>query len=127
MPHQCVRCNTIYPDGAEELLKGCKCGGRFFFFVREKHLKEAENIVTKLTDTEKKQIEKDVLDIAGVSEDNKPVILDLETVRILKPGKYELDVVKLFKGDSLVYKLEDGKYVIDLLATFKNFRNLKEN
>ena len=126
MPHQCVRCNTIYPDGAEELLKGCTCGGKFFFYVREKHLKEAEQLVQQLTEKEKHQIEQDVLDIAGVIEDNKPVILDLETVRILKPGKYELDVVKLFKGDSLVYKLEDGKYIIDLLATFKSLREGKK-
>ncbi len=126
MPHQCVRCNTIYPDGAEELLKGCNCGGRFFFYVKDKHLKEAEKIIHKLSDKEKQQIEKDVLDIAGVTEDNKPVILDLETVRILKPGKYELDVVKLFKGESLVYRLEDGKYIIDLLATFKNLREEKK-
>jgi len=127
MPHQCVRCNKLYPDGSEELLKGCNCGGRFFFFVKEKHLKESEKIIEKLTDKEKKQMESDIFEIVGMEEDNRPVILDLETIRVLKPGKYELDVVKLFKGDSLVYKIEDGKYIIDLLATFKGLRGSKKD
>jgi len=37
----------------------------------------------------------------------------------LEPGKYQLDVVELFKGKPLVYRLEDGKYIIDLASTFK--------
>lgn len=32
MPHQCVRCNTFYEDGSEEILKGCKCGGKLFLY-----------------------------------------------------------------------------------------------
>ncbi|MBS3143917.1 hypothetical protein J4446_03535, partial [Candidatus Woesearchaeota archaeon] len=32
MPHQCVRCGNMYEDGSEEILKGCSCGSRFFFF-----------------------------------------------------------------------------------------------
>ena len=50
---------------------------------------------------------------------DKPVILDIESINILKPGKYELDIVELFKGKPLIYKLEEGKYVIDLASTFE--------
>ncbi len=126
MPHQCVRCNKVYSDGSQELLKGCDCGGKFFFYVREKHLKKAEEITQKLTKEEKKQIEEDIFDIVDMEKDDRPVILDLETIRVLKPGKYELDVVKMFKGDSLVYKLDEGKYIIDLLSTFKSLRERKK-
>ena len=38
MPHQCVKCGDLYPNGSEELLKGSKCGARFFFYVREKDI-----------------------------------------------------------------------------------------
>ena len=38
MPHQCVRCNTIYSDGASEILKGCSCGARLFFYIKKKQL-----------------------------------------------------------------------------------------
>ena len=45
-------------------------------------------------------------------------MLDIESIRVLKPGKYELDLIHLFKGEPLVFKLEEGKYVIDLPASF---------
>ena len=121
MPHQCVKCNTFYEDGSNELLKGCsKCGGKFFFFVRKEHIEEAQKLVINLTKKEKHQIEEDIYDIVGSAMDkNKPVVLDLETIRILKPGQYELDIVKLLQKHPLVYRLEEGKYIIDLNSTFK--------
>jgi len=49
-----------------------------------------------------------------------PVILDLESIRVLKPGKFEIDVVNLFsRKRPLIYKLEEGKYIIDLASTLK--------
>lgn|SRR3989344_8032328 len=116
--HQCVKCGKMYEDGAKELLKGCECSGRFFFFVSKKQLEEAKNIQISLTDDDKKQIEKDVFEMIGVKDIDRPVILDLENVRVLKPGQYEIDLVDLFKKKPLVYRLDDGKYVIDLLSVF---------
>jgi len=119
MPHQCVRCNTIYEDGANEILKGCQCGAKLFFFIRKKNLEEGKQILTQLSLDEKKQVEQDVKELIGIEKDpEKPVILDLESIRILKPGKYELDLVHLFKKDPLVFKLEEGKYIIDLPQAF---------
>jgi len=47
-------------------------------------------------------------------------VLDIESVRVLKPGKFEIDLVHLFnKKNPLVYKLEEGKYIIDIAETFK--------
>ena len=121
MPHQCVRCNVMYQDGSAELLKGCtKCQGKFFFFIKKAEVEEAKELVANLTEEEKIQMEKDVFDIIGIEDDEKPVVLDIESIRVLKPGKYQLDVVELFKGKPLVYRLEDGKYVIDLVSTFKS-------
>ena len=120
MPHQCVRCNSLYDDGAQEILHGCKCGGKLFFYIKEERLKELKESTIKLTKKEKREIEMDAFDLIGVSRDReKPVILDLESIRILKPGKYELDLVHLFKKQPLIYKLDEGKYVIDLPEAFK--------
>ena len=61
----------------------------------------------------------DYKEIVGVKVDQKqPVFLDIESIKVLKPGQYELDLIDLFKGKPLVYKLEDGKYIIDLVSTF---------
>ncbi len=127
MPHQCVRCSTLYPDGAQEILKGCNCGARLFFYVKQKHVKEGSELINKLSSSEKEQIEGDILEIARVRNESKdpnaPVILDFESIRIMKPGKYELDLVSIFKNDPLVFKLEEGKYVIDIMQAF----NKKDN
>jgi len=119
MPHQCVRCGNMYENGAEELLKGCTCGGKFFFFI--KNVKYAKDLSVELTKDDRKQIEEDVKEIIGDEiDDSQPVVLELENIRIMKPGQYELDLVGLFSKKPLIYKLEDGKYMIDIISSFNN-------
>lgn len=128
MPHQCVRCNTFYDDGASEIIKGCKCGGKLFFYVRKERIEAAQKLSEqiKLSPKEKEQIEKDVFEMVGSEVDaEEPVVLDLEAIRVLKPGKYELDLVHLFKGEPLIFKLEEGKYMIDLVESFKKLSEKK--
>ncbi|MCA9478315.1 MAG: hypothetical protein KC535_04160 [Nanoarchaeota archaeon] len=129
MPHQCVACGTLYDDGAKEILHGCSsCHGKLFFYVKKERLeelKEEQPQLFNLSAKDKKQIEEDVYDIIGETIDKeKPIILDIESIKILKPGKYELDLVNLFKSKQpLIYKLEDGKYMIDIIESFKKARS----
>jgi len=123
MPHKCVRCSKVYSDGSNELLKGCSCGGRFFFYIRKEHLEQVEKITKNLTETQKDFVEKDVKAIIGKEYDEeKPIILDLESINILEPGKYEIDLIDLFKKAPLVYKLGEGKYIIDIESTFDSMK-----
>jgi predicted nucleic acid-binding Zn-ribbon protein len=121
MPHQCVRCGKIYGDGDRAILDGCvDCSGKLFFFIKKQHLEESRKITESLSDKEKQEIEKDVLDLVGArTDEEKPVVLDFESIRVLQPGKYEIDLVHLFRKEPLVYKLSEGKYVIDLPEVFK--------
>ncbi|MBI4142208.1 hypothetical protein HY484_04745 [Candidatus Woesearchaeota archaeon] len=120
MPHQCIRCSKLYDDGAAEILKGCSCGARLFFFIKKEKLEQSrKEIQLTLNEVDKLRVEQDVLTMIGAQEQSSPVVLDFESVRVLKPGKYELDLVHLFKGDPLVFKLADGKYVIDVAGTFQ--------
>lgn len=122
MPNQCVHCSEVYGDRSEEVFKGCsKCGGRFFFYMSEEKMKRVlegkEEGGGNLTSSEKKQIEHDVRDIVGIEDEESPIILDFESVKIIKPGKYLLDISNLLSRERpLVYKLEDGKYIIDLTS-----------
>lgn len=121
MPHQCVKCSKIIPPGSREILEGCSnCGSKFFFYVRDEQLEMLKEKTINIPEKEKKQIESDVRDIAGITDYNAPVILDFESVRVTGEGKFELDLTRLFdKKRPLVYKLDEGKYLIDLGRTFK--------
>ena len=123
MPHQCVHCGKLYENAAPELLTGCTCGSKFFFYIKAEQydkLKEEKEIPVQLNIGDKKQVEKDVREMIGIKE-QEPVILDLESVKVLKPGKFVIDIVNLFsKKRPIIYKLEEGKYIIDLASTLKS-------
>ena len=129
MPHQCVKCSKIIPLGSKELLDGCSsCGGKFFFYVKQEQLEQIKNRIIEIPEKEKSTIEKDIREIVGVVDEETPVILDLESVRVLGDGKFEIDIVNIFnKKRPLIYKLEEGKYIIDLASTLqRSVKELKE-
>ena len=123
MPHQCTKCGKVYPDAAEELLNGCNCGSRFFYYIRQEKFdamqSEVKKVMTELEKADKDQIEKDIRELTGLDKKpDEPVILDLESVRVLQPGKFEIDIVSLFsKNRPLIYKLGEGKYIIDIASS----------
>lgn len=122
IPHQCVKCGNMHGDSSSAILKGCtECGAKLFFYVKESSLEKAKARHFDLSKKEKDQMEEDVYDIIGNDIDRElPVVLDIESINVLSPGKYELDLVNLFKKKQpLIYKLEDGKYVVDLVESFK--------
>lgn len=121
MPYQCVRCSKIIESGSREIIAGCeKCKSHFFFYIRDDQIDEMKNKVVEIPEKEKKKVERDIRDIAGIKDPDSPVILDIESVRVTGEGKFELDLVKLMKEDQpLIYKLEEGKYIIDLASTMR--------
>ena len=128
MPHQCVKCSRIIPAGSRELLEGCAdCKGHFFFYIRGEQLEEIKKNPINIPEKEKAKVEKDIRELAGIVKEDAPVILDIESVRSIGDGKFEIDLVNLFKKDRpLVYKLEEGKYIIDL-STLNQGKKSEEN
>jgi len=119
--HRCVHCGKFYPNAAAELLSGCSCGSKFFFYIKDEKFEKLKESVpfVELQSSEKKRIESDVREMIGITEE-EPVILDLESVKILKPGKFEIDLVNLFNNNRpIIYKLEEGKYIIDLASSLQ--------
>ncbi len=125
MPHKCVHCNRMIAAGSKELLDGCStCGGRFFFYIREEWLQKEQKIkeqlekqignIEQLSSSEKEKVEADVREILNVEDEEDPVILDIESVRVISPGKFEIDLVALLNRKPIVFKLQEGKYMIDI-------------
>lgn len=128
MPHQCVKCGKLYTDGDSTIIqRGCECGSKLWFFVRQESIEKAKTITTNLSDEQKDQIESDVRDIVGAEKEDEAVVLDLESVRVTEPGKFELDLVHLFnKENPVVFKLGEGKYIIDVPETFERRGELRK-
>jgi predicted nucleic acid-binding Zn-ribbon protein len=127
MPHQCTKCSRIIPVGSKELLNGCKdCKSHFFFYIKDESIAKLKEKVIKIPEKDRPTIEKDIREIIGVTDKDTPVILDIESIRIIGPGKYEIDVVNLFNKEKLlIYKLEEGKYMIDLDSKKNSFRKIE--
>ena len=126
MAYKCVHCSKLYEDASKEILTGCgNCGRKFFFYIKKEKLLlidahvEASGMDLDLSEEEKKKIEEDVREIAGIKDEETPVFLDFESVKVIKEGKYLLDLPKLFSGKPQVYQLEDGKYIVDLAMVIK--------
>jgi predicted nucleic acid-binding Zn-ribbon protein len=103
MPHQCVKCSALYPDDTTVIVTGCTCGAVTFFYVREK--------------IEQHEVADEVR--ACLLAQNKPVILDLESINRTSEGKFDIDLHALFGKSDLIYKDEEGKYTVDLEESFR--------
>lgn len=115
MPHECVKCGKIYPDSSKEILEGCrKCGGRKFLYVAEESKRRKRIEKPAASEPEEKQ---------GPSkkESQKNIYNGLESIRILSPGTYELNIEKLAQSDERVVGFgEGGSYGVDLLSMMKS-------
>lgn len=166
MPHKCVECGNIYPDGSEEILSGCSdCGERKFEFISvedAKTIRDAqsteptEHASSTSTDDDKDDSGTEVLDDAIIIDDgptenetqqqarseivsdsdlpktesapsslgNTKTDLDevkehlheqFEGIRIVEPGQYQLNLMKLYeKKDCVISLQEDGRYIINV-------------
>ena len=125
MPYKCIHCSEIYEDGSNEVVTGCaKCKSKFFFYIKKEKLQEILANTSKepeLSEEEKDKMEHDVREIMGLENDSHTsVFLDFESVKVIRPGKYMLDLERLFSlNKPRVYHLEDGKYIVDLTTKDK--------
>jgi predicted nucleic acid-binding Zn-ribbon protein len=120
----------MYNEGSSVILSGCECGSKLFYFVRKEMVNELkkEKTLIDLSVADREKIEADIYQIIGDEVDkNIPVILDIESVKVVEPGKFELDIVNLFnKKQPIVYRLEEGKYVIDLANSLNRTRPIRK-
>jgi len=112
MPHRCTKCGKEYPDGDMRILKGCECGNNKFLYVPKA---KAEIEIAKRAEEPVRRIEKQLTDMG------------IASVKIIAPGKYELNLDRLFTSDEIIIALqEDGKYVIHLPSLLKSKKGKRE-
>lgn len=114
MPHRCTECGKEFVDGDMQILKGCECGNNKFLYVPiEKGEKKGE-----------REEEEGAVGVEEKAEKVKNQIAEetgMETVRIVAPGQYEINLDKVLSRQEVIISLqEDGKYLLHLPSLLKD-------
>jgi len=121
MPHKCTKCGREYPDGSTEILKGCgSCGGKKFLYIKEAEIHKdvlEEKSIEEIAEESKEK----VLEVVGPKKKKEVEMFDrVETIRILSPGSYELNLGKMAESDERIVSVgNEGSYIIDLMSMAK--------
>ncbi len=113
MVHTCAKCGKVYPDSSAEILIGCsQCGGKKFYFERpgakKKKAIAAEQAPAPAERPAAPAREEPVEEERGSR---------VESIRIVAPGTYELNIEKMARSDDRVVGLgQEGSYAVDLLS-----------
>jgi uncharacterized protein len=122
MPHKCTKCGREFEDGSTEILKGCpSCGGKKFLYVShdERHQDVLEEKSISQIAEETKQ---EVLEVAPpAAGSGTEVYKRVESIRIVGPGSYELNLEKMAETSEVVIAIgKEGRYAVDIVSMAKS-------
>jgi uncharacterized protein len=123
MPHKCTKCGREYPDGSTEILKGCgSCGGKKFLYVKEAEINK-DVLEEKSIEEIAHDSDEEVLTVVEPKAKKEVEMYDrVETIRVVAPGSYELNIEKMAKDDERIVSIggSEGSYIIDLMSMAKD-------
>ncbi|HIK01720.1 TPA: hypothetical protein H1008_01260 [archaeon] len=121
--HKCLKCGERFEEDDVPIVSGCSCGGRMFLLVRSEEdeeradeiyeeLSEKIEEIKELPETQEKKSEK-----SPDKETEKPKF-GIETIKIKRPGVYEINIEALMKGKPIVVRQQEGSFIISLPSIF---------
>jgi predicted nucleic acid-binding Zn-ribbon protein len=122
MPHKCTKCGREYKAGSTEILKGCaSCGGKKFLYVKDTEINKdvlEEKSISEIAE----ESHEDILEIVEPKKKEQVEMYDrVETIRIVSPGTYELNLEKMAQSDQRIVSVgKEGNYIIDLMSMAKD-------
>lgn len=127
MPHKCTQCGREFKDGSTEILKGCpSCGGKKFLFVRESD-RHRDVLEEKSIENLAEETKEEILEVEAEPNRHVEMRERIESIRVINPGSYELNIEKLAKSDEVVVKMgKDEKYVVDIISMMKSKKKDKD-
>jgi predicted nucleic acid-binding Zn-ribbon protein len=128
MPHKCTKCGREYKDGSTEILKGCaSCGGKKFLYVKDTEINK-DVLEEKSIEDIAKETHEEILQVVEPRTKQEVEMFDrVETIRIVSPGTYELNLEKMAQGDERIVSVgKEGNYIIDLMSMTKDTSHKKK-
>lgn len=127
MPHKCTQCGREFKEGSTEILKGCpSCGGKKFLYVKRDDIHRdvlEEKSIEKLAEETKEEI----IEVRPEKKERTEIYDRIESIRVISPGSYELNIEKLAKGDDMIMQMgSDDKYIVDILSMAKPKKDKKK-
>jgi predicted nucleic acid-binding Zn-ribbon protein len=121
MPHKCTQCGREFKDGTTEILKGCpSCAGKKFLFVRESD-RHRDVLEEKSIENLAEETKEEILEVEAEPNRHVEVRERIESIRVINPGSYELNIEKLAESDEVVVKMgKEEKYVVDIISMMKS-------
>jgi predicted nucleic acid-binding Zn-ribbon protein len=124
MPHKCTKCGREYKDGSTEILRGCaSCGGKKFLYVKEAEINRdvlEEKSIEEIADESKEEV-LEVVEQPTTTKKEVEMYDRVETIRIVSPGSYELNLEKMAQSDERIVSVgTEGSYIIDLMSMAKD-------
>jgi predicted nucleic acid-binding Zn-ribbon protein len=124
MPHKCTKCGREYKDGSTEILRGCaSCGGKKFLYVKEAEINRdvlEEKSIEEIADESKEEV-LEVVEQPTTTKKEVEMYDRVETIRIVSPGSYELNLEKMAQSDERIVSVgNEGSYIIDLMSMAKD-------
>jgi len=123
MPHKCTKCGREYKDGSTEILKGCgSCGNKKFLYVKAEQLHE-DVLEEKPISAIAEETREEILEVVEPEKEEKQVEMydRVESIRIVSPGSYELNLEKMAQSDERIVSVgKEGSYIIDLMSMVKD-------
>lgn len=109
--HKCINCGEKFEKITKEMLTGCpECGGKLFLFLRDGENINAAELVDRIEVDERAPEEGE----------------QIESLKILSPGVYELNLDALFERKEVIMRIkENGTYVVPLPALFRKKQQQK--
>jgi hypothetical protein len=120
MPHKCTQCGREFRDGSTEILRGCpSCDGKKFLYVSER-VRHTDVLEDKTIQEIARETNEPVLEVKTPEKKHADIYDRVESIRIVGPGSYELNIEKLAKSNERVIGIgKDGSYLVDLISMSK--------
>jgi len=119
MHHKCVKCGKVYEHASEEILSGCICGSKLFYFVKNGlNAPLKKTVMTNAGDVDEVEYFYELDD----ETNHELIAFDIEAVRVKSSGKYEIDLNSLMNNNGLIYSYGEGKYSVDIDSNMKQLK-----